>query len=432
MIKRNAHRSKTIFFRRWFKKRKEQYKGKRAKETQKINKRPPDPILLFLVVFLLIFGLVMVFDASVVFSYAYFGDKYKFIVQQLIWVGVGSIVLVFTYFFPYKFYKFLTIPMLVITLGLLGAVILFSSKISGAQRWLDLGNFIIQPSELAKLTYIIYISVWLTKERKYNTWKEYLKVELIPFLFSTGLVSGMVIAGNDMGTACIILFISFIMYFISAKTKLQRQGLLLTLGLVITILAAFVAIQPYRISRVEVFLDLLKGDIRDPTKSGFQIYQILIAIGSGGWFGVGFTKSLQKYDLVETTAATDSIFAIIGEEFGFLICLALIGLFLAITLRGLRIAERVKDRLGSMLASGVAVWIGTQAFINIAANIGLIPLTGVPLPLISYGGSSMVTLMAALGILLNVSRHAEIEKDKLSEMLLPIMSKARKSRVSLA
>ena len=425
-------RPQVAFFKRWFKRREDARKEEKGREKPKIFRAPPDRILLTLIVFLIIFGLIMVFDASVVFSYAYFGDKYKFIVQQLIWAGIGSAAMAFTYFVPYKVYKVLTVPMLIVTVGLLGAVILFAQQISGAQRWLDLGNFIIQPSELAKLTYIIYIAIWLSKERKFSTWKEYLHVELLPFLLSTGVVTGMVIAGNDMGTACIILFISFLMYFLAAKTKLQKQGFLLTLGLGVIALITFVVIQPYRISRVEVFWDLLKGQIRNPTTTGFQIYQILIAIGSGGWFGTGFTHSLQKYDLVETTAATDSIFAIIGEEFGFLICLALIGLYLAITLRGLRVAEKVKDRIGSMLAAGVAIWIGTQAFINIAANIGLIPLTGVPLPLVSYGGSALVTLMAALGILLNVSRNAETESEKNNSKPARKHPLKRKSLFSLA
>lgn len=387
------------------KKQRERLSAKREKERVKSKQGRIDIVFAILIGFLLIFGLIMVFDTSVVFSYAYFGDKYKFIVQQLMWAGAGIVAMVLTTIIPYKIYKVLTLPMLVLTVGLLVAVILFAGQVSGAQRWLDLGTFAIQPSELAKLTYIIYLAVWLSKERAISTWKQYFYNELLPFLLSTGVVSGLVLAGNDMGTAGIIFFISFIMYFPSAKTKIQKQGILVTIGLGVLAIAGFALLEPYRLARVTVFLDLLKGQIRDPTKSGFQIFQVLIAIGSGGLFGVGFTGSLQKYDLVETTASTDSIFAIIGEEFGFFISLAVIGLYLAIVLRGLRVAEKAKDRLGMMLGSGIAIWIGIQAFINIGANIGLIPLTGVPLPLISYGGSALVTLMTGLGILLNVSRN---------------------------
>lgn len=417
------------FFKRWIKRRRENKSDEEQRNTPK-SIRLPDRILVILIVFLLVFGLIMVFDASVVFSYAYFGDKYKFIVQQLLWTGVGAALMGFTYFLPYKYYKVLTVPLLVVTVGLLGAVIMFSQEVAGAQRWLDLGSLTFQPSELAKLTYIIYIAVWLAKDRKFNTWKEYLKIELIPFLLTTGVVSGMVIAGNDMSTAFIILIISFLMYFLAAKTKLQKRGIILTLGLGTLAAILFVVTKPYRFARVEVFWSLLKGEILNPTTSGFQIYQILIAIGSGGWFGNGFTKSLQKYDLVETTAATDSIFAIIGEEFGFFICLALIGLYLAITLRGLRIAEKTKNPIGSMLAAGVAVWIGVQAFINIGANVGLIPLTGVPLPLVSYGGSALVTLMAALGILLNISKDAANDNGSIDNK--PTRKSIRKRRALLS
>lgn len=363
-----------------------------------------DTLLLGMIVFLLIFGLIMVFDASVVFSYAYFGDKYKFIVQQLIWAGIGIGVMLLATVFPYKNYKKLSLPLLVATAGLLVVVIVFGQTVSGAQRWLDLGKFAIQPSEIAKLTYIIYLAVWLSKERNVSTWKDYIYSEFLPFLGATALITGLVIAGRDMGTATVILLVSFVMYFMSAKTKIQKKGVLMMLALGVLAVVIFAVSEPYRMSRIVVFWDLLKGEIRSPTNEGYQIFQVLIAIGSGGLFGTGFTGSLQKYDLVETTAATDSIFAIVGEELGFFVCIALIILYLAIFMRGIKIAERTPDKMGAMLAAGISVWIGVQAFINIGANIGLVPLTGLPLPLISYGGSALVTLMAGLGVLLNVSR----------------------------
>lgn len=377
--------------------------------TGRSKQGPTDKILLFLIIGLLLFGLAMVFDTSVVFSYAYFGDKYKFITQQIMWVGVGTVLMIATIMIPYKYYKVLTIPLLVITIVLLILVIVFSEKVSGAQRWLDLGNIIIQPSELSKLTYILYLSVWLSKEKKIVSWRDYLDHELIPFLVATAVVSGLVVAGRDLGTAAVIILISFVMYFLQAETPMQKRGLLITLGVGLTSVIGFIMMEPYRISRVQVFVEMLKGNILNPQQEGFQIHQVLIAIGSGGLFGKGFTGSLQKYDLVETTASTDSIFAILGEELGFFACITLVAAFSYLAYRGFKIAQKAPDKLGFLLSSGISAWIIIQAFINIGANVGLIPMTGMPLPFISYGGSSIVTLMIGSGILLNVSRSVSMK-----------------------
>jgi len=396
------------------------YKGKRSHKTEKIKRwleriregvkrrkelKPPDYVILVLTLFFIAFGLLMVLNSSVVFSFAYFGQKYKFLFQQLAWISIGAILMFITYKINYRIYNKITIPLLIITAIFLIIVIIFGKRVYGAQRWIDLVTFSVQPSELSKLTFILYLSSWLSKKREYSNWKQYITEEWLPFIFTLSIIAGLIIGGRDMGTAMTLTFIALYMYFISARNSYQKKGFILMLSLIILLSSLMILTSKYRLERVKVYLDLLRGNIRNPDKEGYQITQVLIAIGAGGLFGRGFTESLQKYDLVETSAATDSIIAIIGEELGFVFLVTLCAAYLFFTLRAFKISSKSPDIFGALTAAGIGLWVSIQAFINISANIGLIPLTGVPLPFISYGGSSIVTLMTGIGILLNISRY---------------------------
>jgi len=217
-----------------------------------------------------------------------------------------------------------------------------------------------------------------------------------------------VLLGKDLGTSIIIVTVALLIYLFKSSTK--NEYIAFTGMFIFVILGGAVMIlsQGYRSDRVDVWLNLVsKGQVVDPSGKGYQMEQILLALGSGGLKGVGLGESLQKYDLVETTAANDSVIAIIAEEFGFLGVVFVLMLFLFYLYRGLKIASNVTDRYGQIVAIGIVSWIGMQAFLHVSSNVGLTPLTGVPMPFLSYGGSSLVACMTATGILLNISRNAK-------------------------
>ena len=356
-------------------------------------------------VVLCIFGLIMVFDASM----GLIAQKYHYIGLQSVWMILGSTVAFILYKFDYrKLKKYSSFLLGVVVIGLL-VVILFSSKINGSQRWINFGFTSVQPSEFAKLFFIIYIAAWLTKyyEKKkesITSFSSNLKHFLIPYLLITSLIAGLIIIEKDMGTTIVVLLISLFILIVNDN----KRYLFYNLGIVSLFYGIlgiiFILIEPYRIERILTYLHLSKSTNINLT-TGYQVHQILIAIGSGGIVGVGFTQSIQKNQyLVGTTAITDSIFAVIAEELGLIGAIILIAIFLYLVYLILKVATNTKDTFGKFLAIGIAAWIGIQTFINIAANIGIIPLTGVPLPLISYGGSSVVTILAGIGIVLSINR----------------------------
>lgn len=332
----------------------------------------------------------MVYDASVAIAIRDFSDQYHFVREQLRWLTFGCLAFaVFSFIDYHRWYK-LALPMLLGTLGLLLAVFIpgIGLRALGANRWLSLGWMVVQPAELAKLTLLIYLSAWFA-------FKE--QGRLIPFLVLLAMVVGLVVLEPDLGTGVVILTTALVIYFLSGAPV--YQFLVLTPILVGGVIFLAV-ISPYRFARITTFLN----PESDPLGASYQIRQTLLALGSGGLFGVGIGKSRQKYEYLPE-ANTDSIFAIVGEEVGFIGAAALITLFLFLIWRGFRIAKRAPDQFGRLLALGISSWIAVQVVINLAANVALIPLTGVPLPLISYGGSGLVVVLTALGILLNISRQ---------------------------
>lgn len=363
-----------------------------------------DKTLVTIVAILLVFGLIMISSAGVIYSETRFADEYYFFKHQLLFgVLPGFAVLFLAQKIDYRFWKKLAVPMFFASIIFLILVFVpgVGSKVYGASRWIQLGPFSFQPSEMAKLSIIIYLAAWLESRGKEKI-KDFFEGTL-PFLGIMGLISFLIMKQPDTGTLGVIVLSSFAIFFVSGArvNHLASMGFLGMLALWILI-----KIEPYRLNRILVFLD----PSSDTKGIGYQVNQALLAVGSGGLFGVGLGHSRQKFNYLPEPVG-DSIFAVVGEELGFLGGLVLVSLFVLLAQRGLKIAKNAPDEFGRLVATGIVAWITLQAFINISANIGLIPLTGIPLPFISYGGTSLVFLMAAIGILLNISKHSNLQAD---------------------
>ncbi len=340
---------------------------------------------------LLCFGLVMVASAS---AAADFSDPLYWFRRELLWVGLGVVVMFLTTSIPYERWRRLSVPALVGALLLLVLVLIVGRKVNGGQRWLPLGPFTFQPSELAKLAFTLYIADWLSRKGKQVGSFMY---GLVPFAILTGVVIALVILQNDLGTAIIIAFFAIAMFITAGANVLHLLPMVLSGGAALAYLAYHT---PFRVARLEAFLHPLDC----AASASYQVCQGLIAIGSGGLTGLGLGASRQKAGYLPNPW-TDSIFAVIGEELGFIGCLAIILLIGVVTYRAFRAGRRAPDMYGALLATGFACWIAVQSLLNIGSVVALIPFTGVPLPFISFGGSSLVTTMAAIGILLNISRY---------------------------
>lgn len=351
---------------------------------------PPDYWLTAVTIVLAALGIVMVYNSSVAIAIRDFSDQYHFVKEQFRWLVLGIVSLVVTSRIDYhRWYKF-AVPLLVATLILLVGVFIpgFGVRALGAHRWLNAGFFVFQPAELAKLTLIIYLAAWFSFPEKGR---------IGAFLFLLVMVVGLVVLEPDLGTAFIILKISLSLYFFSGTPVWQ---FLLLIPFFATSLGILAVVSPYRMQRILTFFN----PESDPLGASYQIRQVLLSLGSGGLWGLGIGQSRQKYEYLPE-ANTDAIFAIIGEELGFIGASLVIFLFLFLVWRGFRVARRAPDAFGRYLALGISSWIGVQTTVNLGAMVALVPLTGVPLPLISYGGSSLVLTMVALGILLNISRQ---------------------------
>lgn len=349
-----------------------------------------DVSLLSSIVILAFFGLFMIYDASNFVAFRDFGDKYHYIKSQLIWITLGFGGLTFFSFFNYHRLYALALPILALTLILLIAVFIPGIGIGllGAHRWINLGAFSLQPAEFIKLALAIYLAAWFSNKEKGR---------LLAFLLLMCLVFGLVMMEPDMGTAIVILAEALTIYFLSGANIVYFS---LSVPLVAFIGYLLIKISPYRSRRLESFLNV---DL-SLESSSYHIKQILIAFGAGGLTGVGLGNSLQKYAyLPEST--TDSIFAIITEELGFIGAVVLILFFIFIIYRCFHIAVNAKDNFGKLLAGGITTFIAIQTIINLASQTVLIPLTGIPLPFISYGGSALIVDLCAVGILLNISKQ---------------------------
>lgn len=361
-------------------------------------KNQPDTVLLLLILALLGVGFLALSSASPALSEQIFGNTYGFLVHQL-YVGVlgGLILAVIMYFLPFHIWRKLALPVMVLSLALLIAVLIspLGYSAGGAQRWLLVGSFSFQPSEMAKLGLVLYLAVWIAnRARGVKNFSQ----GLVPFTIIMAVLGGILILQSDLSTFGVMLLSALMMYFAGGSSI---KTFVILLGLASAAGTALVYFVPYRLSRI---LALLHYE-NDPLGVGYQISQALFALGSGGLLGLGLGKSIQNNILPE--AMGDSIFAIWGEETGFIGSILLLLLFVLFVWRGLRIAKNLDDKFASLLAVGITSWIGIQAFIHIGSIIGIIPLTGLPLPFISYGGSMMVSVLGACGLLLQLSRYAK-------------------------
>lgn len=347
-----------------------------------------DRKLLFIVLGLLFFGILMVFNASVVDATRQFGDGFFFARRQLISGIIGIVALIIMANINYKFWlKYaeyfvggVIVLLILVLIPHLGGV-----SALGAKRWVSLGPIVIQPAELAKFALCIFASKILSQGK-----------DIRIFFGTLVAILVLIMLEPDLGTATIVTVIGTIIYFASGA-PLKHFLSLIPVGGIGLLLIMF---SDYRRDRLMTFLN----PTSDPLGTSYHIRQILIALGSGGVFGVGLGQSRQKY-LFLPEPATDSIFAIIGEELGFVGASIVVLAFAFFVWRGLTIASRVQDPFGRLLAIGITCWIGIQAFVNLSAMVALVPLTGVPLPFVSYGGSALVVNLAAIGLLLNISRN---------------------------
>jgi cell division protein FtsW len=333
-------------------------------------------------------GLILVYEASVVEAFTQFGDKFHFVKRQLVWIIAGFAVYFFVSRLNLKFIKKITPFLFAASLISLILVLVpgLGLKLQGARRWLNLGLFGFQPSEFLKLNLILYLSLWLEKKHDFGR-----------FLIIVGFCLGLLMFQPDLGTSIIVGSTAFIIYYLSGAPINK----LLTLFLIASSVGFVLIISsPYRINRVHTFLD----PTSDPLGRSYHINQVLLSIGSGGWTGVGIGRSLQKYSYLPE-ATTDSIFAILSEELGFFGSFIFIVLLFYFCFTCFQVSINIKDRFARLVAGGVAGLITVQTFVNLAAMVALVPLTGVPLPFISYGGSSMITTFAALGVLKLMSRQ---------------------------
>ena len=347
---------------------------------------------------LLGFGLVMILSASSVSSFTRYGSSFLFFKRQLVWAVLGVGAMFITSRIDYRRWRSLGWIMLLVAFGGLVLVLhpAFGTRVGGASRWLGFGSIRLQPSELAKLALLLVAAdVCVRKQGRMTTLREL----VLPLGILSAFVAALIMLQPDLGTTLIIAMIVCVVIFVGG-VPLPLLGTVGVLGGIGAIGLAFA--EGYRRARLFSFLN----PFRDPLNAGYQSVQSLIALGSGGLFGVGLGASRQKW-LYVPNAHTDFIFAILGEEIGLFGTLIVIGLFVAFAYLGVRIARRAPDPFGRLVATGVTAWVVGQGIVNMGAVTGLLPITGVPLPLVSFGGSALVISLAAIGIMANIARQEQ-------------------------
>lgn len=340
----------------------------------------------------------MIYSSSSIYASEIYGDSFYFLKRHLLFVFIGILLASAVLFLDYRSLQRISHPLVFISFALLILVLIpgIGAEISGARRWFRLFGLSFQPSEFSQLALIIYISDFLSRKRRFidNFYKG-----LLPAIIILGATCFLVLLQPDLGTAFAISFIVFLMLFISGANTKQMAGILL-LGLIALLVLIFSA--PYRRARMLAFIN----PWADPQGSGFQIVQAQIALGSGGFFGVGL--GLGKGKLFYLPAAhTDFIFSIIGEELGILGTLSIIWLYLLFFIQGLKIIRFCREDFGRLISIGIVFLLSFKVMINLGVNLGLLPTKGLPLPFISYGGTSLIIDMAYVALLLNVSRISE-------------------------
>lgn len=345
---------------------------------------------------LLAVGSLMIYSATFDWSSQDFGSDTYIFMQHVRNMAIGSVALVLLTLINYRIWRRFVVLLLLATIGSLIAVLIFSDLTFGARRAFLEGSY--QPGELAELTVMLYMAAWLSAR---NTRVASITGGLIPFIVLTGLVGGLVALQPDLSTTVTIFIVAGLMFFLAGANILHLTGVLGLMGV-----AGYILMQVFGYAQERVGYYI--AGLTDLTQTNYHAQQAMIAFLNGGWWGVGLGQGRQKFRALPTPH-TDSIFAVIGEELGFIGALFVITLFVLLVIRGLQIARRAHDPFGALLAAGVTLWIITKALMNIAVMVNLIPSTGVALPFISYGGSSLITIMAGAGLLLSVARVTAIE-----------------------
>lgn len=354
-----------------------------------------DPLIIGVIILLLALGIIMVHSASSVVSLKNFGDSFYFAKRQVIWAIIGVIAMLWLARTDYHVWRKYAPKLAVASFAMLVLVLVIGVNRGGSKAWLGFGSLGIQPSEFAKLGLIIYLAHYLSDagERMQSFWRGF-----IPPLGLAVVGVGLIMLEPDLGQSVVIMGTTVVMMF-AAGTRLSHLAGFFGTGLVA--FGGLVAVAPYRMARMTAFIDPWKY----PLNEGYQIIQSLYALGSGGILGLGLGNSRQKY-LYLPEPQTDFIFSIIGEELGFLGGLSILLLFGVVVWRGIRAAIYAPDEFGSLLGVGITGMIAVQVLINIGVVTGSIPLTGITLPFISYGGSSLTLMLSGVGILLNISKQS--------------------------
>ncbi len=367
-------------------------------QTKNLSKNSINLQLLIVVGFLLAFGLIALYSASTVDSYKNFGNTTYYVVHQLMYgVGLGLIGMFLASKVDYhifeKYLKVLIYGSILLLVAVKIPGLGFSA--GGATRWIHIGPIFFQPSELAKLAVVVYIASWAGRQKQdLNNFY----FGILPTLTITALYAALILWQPDLGTMLVLVSVAASMIYVAG---INLKYFFWTAVVGVLSLYSFIHFAPYRARRLTSFLD----PSIDPKGISYHINQALLAIGSGGFWGYGYGLSRQKHNYLPEVMG-DSIFAVTAEELGFFRILLVIILFVYLVFQGFKIAKNARDTFGKMLAFGITAWIGFQVAINIAAMVNLVPLTGIPLPFFSYGGSAMIVNLSAMGILLNIHKQS--------------------------
>ena len=375
----------------------------RASKTSARSRLPvghPATLISVVSILLVVLGLVMILSASSVSAFANYGSSFTFFKKQAIWATFALIAFAIVSRTDYRKFRRLGYPAIALVSVLMAAVLIpgVGVMVGGSSRWLSFGPLSVQPSELAKLALILLIADVLA--RKQESSLQELGHTIVPVIPVMGILTFLVMMQPDLGTTLLLGFIGMGMLFVAAAPLryILPIGVLGAAGAVGAALSA-----DYRRARILAFLDPWS----DPLNTGYQAIQSMIALGSGGWFGVGLGASRQKWMYIPN-AHTDFIFAILGEEMGLIGTLVVLGMFAFRAYAGIQVARFAPDRFGMLLAAGITIWITVQAIVNIGAVTAALPITGVPVPLVSFGGSSLVVTMVGVGMLANVARQSSV------------------------
>ena len=372
------------------------------------TRRAPDYTLLALVLALTVFGLVMVYSASFMIAVDEGHGQLYYLIRQSLWAVLGGILLLVGQRVDYRQWRKMALPLMAVTLLLLILVLVLPKSMTsrgGAERWITFGYIGIQPTEVAKLSLVVYLASWLmARGPKLKS----MTISLIPFAVIMGVILALVMLEPNLSTAIILGVTGVAIYFAAGANLLHIGGGLMLGGILAW---GFMQGAAYRLERFKVFQDPWAF----PRDGGFQTIHAMYALASGGWFGRGLGQSRQKFNWLPSAHA-DAIFSVIGEELGLVGTLVVLIAFLLLAYRGYRIAARSPDPFAALVAVGITSWLTFQAFVNMAVVARVIPFTGVTLPFISYGGSSLAMCLLAVGVLLNISKHVDDQSPESSSI----------------